>query len=294
MGYELREITLSQPLLTLAKDNLPQSSISFYKPIAEQEGGAIIDEVGNDTFESKKYSKLSGFINPHSIQAFPYHPNYSLEVQLDNKFQTLSGAVGYEYNVNENAGGFYADLTYGQFFPVLEAGVRLNNERSRIAHAALSFVRNDTLFSTREPNAFGKTWKEDNIYAGITIPLNLTHGNYLSSLRLSAYYNYFNVAYQNITDAEGEVLLRLDNQDGPVNAMEFRLRFNNSQITALQHLNTRFGQNIDIRYRSTFITNRNKGDVLTINSNFFFPGLFRTHSIQASAAYQNEGKFTAR
>jgi len=290
MGYELREISLGKPLLTLADNKLPDNNITFYKTLEEQEGGSILENVSNETFETKKFNKLSGFINPHSLQAFPLHPEYSVEVQLENKFQTVSGAVGYTFNVNENTGGLYADFTYGQFFPVLEAGVRFNNDRSRLGHAAISFVRNDTLFSASEPNAFGKSWKEDNVYAGVTIPLNLTHGNYISSLRLSGYYNFYNVTYDNILDSEGDVLINLDNQDGPVNAMEFRLRFNRSKITALQHLNTRFGQIIDIRYRSTFITNRNQGDVLTVSSNFFFPGLFRTHSIQADIAYQNEGR----
>ncbi|MEM1137759.1 MAG: hypothetical protein AAGI07_18110 [Bacteroidota bacterium] len=145
LGYELKEVELNTPLLTVSNNNLPTSMIDFHQPIVKQEEGAIFNRVGTETFPTKKFSKLSGFINPHSLQAFPFHPNYSAEIQFENKFQTMNGALGYNYNVNENTGGFFANIAYAQFFPVIEGGIRFDNTRSRTAFLANSIVRNDTL-----------------------------------------------------------------------------------------------------------------------------------------------------
>ena len=285
MGYSIKEVTLNENNSALSTKSLDNSIIEYYKPLSQQVGGSIENKVDDNVFPTKKYSKISGLINPHSIQAFPYHPNYSIEVQLDNKFQTASGSVGYNYNVNENTGGFYANFTYGQFFPVLETGVRFNNNRSRTSFYSNSIVRNDTLYYTPEPLPFNKEWKEDDYSVGLTLPFNLTHGNYLTSLRLSGAYHLHNLTYTELPDN----IFQLSQRNGYVNSMEYRLRFSRSRITALQQINPRYAQIFDVRYRSTFITNRNKGDVFTATANLYFPGFWRTHSLNLGVAYQNEG-----
>ncbi|MEM1138120.1 MAG: hypothetical protein AAGI07_19980, partial [Bacteroidota bacterium] len=149
-------------------------------------------------------------------------------------------------------------------------------------------VRIDCLFFSRETVAFSIDWCFYDYSIGISLTFNLTHGNYLSSLRLSGMYHYLNVSYdQPAIDRENS--LNLFERNGPVNSMEYRLRFSRSRITALQHIQPRFAQIFDVRYRSTFVTNRNKGDVFTASANLFFPGFFRTHSFNVSSAYQNEG-----
>ena len=286
LGYSLREVSLTDSK-TVNTENL-SSIIDYYKPLVEQEGGSIEDEIGSTVFETKKFHKTSGLFNPHSLQAFPYHPNYSAEIQVENKFQTLSGSFGYSYNVNENAGGFYADFTYAQFFPVIEGSLSFNNDRSRNAFFSYGFERNDTTFYFSEPLAFGKQWKEDEYSIGVTLPFNLTKGNYLTSMRVSGSYHLMNVSYEDVDFGEGNYI-NLSSRNGYVNAMDYRLRFSRSRITAQQQINPRFAQTLDVRYRSTLISNRNKGDVFTAISYFYFPGVWRTHSFNIGAAYQNEG-----
>ncbi|MBX2843305.1 MAG: hypothetical protein KTR26_16155, partial [Flammeovirgaceae bacterium] len=279
-GHDIKEMNLGKSAFVSLK-SIPESSLDFFEAAKEQEGGSIIDKIPGETFEVKKYKKTTGLLSPHSIQFFPNHPSYKAEVQFENKFQTFSGAVGYHYNANEKAGGFYMDALYAQFFPVINGSIGIQNSRSRTTPVA--FQNNQNL-----PNIgfYSKKWLEDDYRIGFFVPLNLSDGNYFSNLRIGASYHFLNVNYE-----ETDFFFNPSQQqrNGPINVMDFRVRFSRQQSRAVQFINSRFAQVLEFNYLSTFKTNRNKGNQFTTTATLFFPGIWKNHSFSMEGSFQNEG-----
>ncbi|WP_020527862.1 hypothetical protein [Flexithrix dorotheae] len=279
-GYDIKEVSLENRTYA-SLDKIPESSLNFYEAAKEQEGGSILNKIPSNEFEIKKYKKTTGLLRPHSIQVFPNHPVYRAEVQMENKFQTFNGAVGYQYNANENAGGFYMDVLYAQFFPVMNGSIGIQNTRSRTN----MYIRKN---SEDQPDLgfYTKKWKEDDYRIGLFVPLNLSDGNHFANLRIGASYHYLNVNYDNVSLGFNE---SLQARNGPVNVMDFRVRFSRQQSKAMQFINSRFAQALEVNYLSTFKTNRNQGSQFTSTATFFFPGIWKNHSFFVEGSFQKEG-----
>ncbi|MEN7550393.1 hypothetical protein AAG747_20915 [Rapidithrix thailandica] len=283
-GYDIKEMPLSPEEWKSYQSSLT-SSIDFYKPLVEQEGGNETISNAEESFEVKKYSKLSGLIYPHSLQPFFFHPDYSLELQFKNKFSTLQGAVGYQYNTNEESGGFYGNVAYGGWYPVLEAGFEYQNERNR----DFPFLGEGT-DGNGEPFAglgvYSKEWKENDYYVGVTLPFNLTSGNHFGSLLLQGKYHTIETDYKDINARFNQREHRL--RSGTFQALDFRLRFSRQQITATQHILPRFRQTLELEYKKTLQTEQNQGQVFRGTVGLYFPGLAKTHNLYLTGGYQKE------
>lgn len=295
-GYDIRETNINPDNWKLYTPQTP-NILSYHDHLVEYTGGSIIEKVPDKDFEIKKFNKWSGIINPHSFLPFIDHPIYGARILSDNKFSTMTAQAGAFYNTNEDEWTFLAGLSYAELFPVINLNFRRANRNGVFInfepHTDTTIIQNFTI----------EDWRENNITGGISIPLNLSKGHFFNSLRLSANYGRLNMKVASIEDTPNNFRDRdtfrvnvnaFENfflppiQSENLNALDYRLTFRSFRRRALQHLNARFGFNLDLRYRTTFDSGDIHGDVFLGRADLFLPGFSKNHSFYVNGMYQRQ------
>ncbi len=268
-GYDIRKITLDPAQWQLM--DRAELDVDYYPTlIPDYEGGNILAKVPDNNYPTKRFRQSNGLINFHSWQPYVIHPEYGLDAVAQNKLTTFSTVAGYRYNVNEDFSQFRLDLSYAGFYPVLNLEARSPGGRNRF-HPKVSAA--DTTFLTV------LEWDESNISPGITLPFNLTHHNWFSSLELNAKYHLLYVNYKKIEDSRA---------DGILNAGEIQVLFDHTLRKARKHINSRWFQDLDVQYQKTINSEDKKGQMLQVTATLGFPGLWRNHSTWIQGSYKNE------
>jgi hypothetical protein len=298
MGHDLMEADLKPETWKKWTPDLPSpSEITYYKTIAEQEGGSITQKAGNQTFEVKKYNKWSGLINPHSILPYFLPPVTGVRVLMDNKFSTLSGELAAYYNNNEKEMTYSANLSYAELYPIINVGFDYGR-RSR----SLQDVRFPT-DTTIYYNTYAAEWLEQDVSVGLSLPFNLTKGTFFQNLRLSATYHFINLTTQN--QAQDFRDGRIERGTAPqinslrrfasvpiksenMQTLDLRMRFSSFQRTALQNILPRWGLNTELRYQTTVNEQNNEGEIFYGRLDVYMPGLLRNHNFYVNTAHQRE------
>ncbi len=296
-GFDLKEVALEEALWRPYDPEVP-GSIRYFEPLVEQEGGSIVEAVGKKEFEVRKFNKWSGLINFHSWLPFLEPPNFGVQIFSDNKFGTLSVDAGAFYNVNEREWTLSTNATYAELFPFINLGYQLANRSSVIYNFSPA---NDTTFFR---NTYIEEWQEHRTSAGLSLPLNLTKGNFFNSLNLSADFQNINLNIDgNFDDPNNfrdtiairrgslnqfSYLFREPLADTRLSALDLRLTFRSLRRMALQHLNPRLGLNLDFRYRSTLGNEAFQADVFLGRADVFLPGLLRNHSLVINSMFQQQ------
>lgn len=295
MGFDVRSMPMDEALWR-PYTNRP-SSLNYYEPLVEQEGGeSIIDKTPNREFEVKKFSKLSGLINPHSLLPYAGHPLYGMQVLSDNKFSTLSASAGVFYNANNNDWTYLGQLSYAQFFPVFNLSVQ-GLERS-----AAQFNVNRAGPSSVRFQIYSQEWRERKVTGGVSLPLNFSKGIWSNRVNLSANYEYTRLDLQERTTSVDTTLtgdvgainnlqafFRPELQEGNLYGTDLRFSWRFLQRPALQHLNPRLGFTTYARYRNILNDDRYVGGVFQGRADLYLPGVLRNHSFFVNTAYQSAG-----
>lgn len=296
-GYELRRLNLDEADWRPVDLAAIPFSMTYFEPLVEQEGsGSIVGQVPNRQFEVRKFNKWSGIINPHSLLPYVEHPIYGLQVLSDNKFSTLSASAGAFFNVNEREWTYIGDLSYAELFPVINAGFRRSNR------SALLFNFAPVTDSTVVQTAYIENWRENNLAAGLALPLNFSAGNAVTQLNLRADYHYLTIDTDNgfASDNNGRDTFRVRNRrdfqqfilppisDGTLNAIDLNATFVSYRRQALQHVNPRAGLVVGLRYRRTFAGGDLEGSNFLARADAYLPGFLRTHSFFINSMYQQQ------
>ncbi len=296
-GFDVMEMPLNQALW-LAYDPGKPGRFRYAEILAEQEGGSIVGKVGTEVFPVQKFNKWSGIINLHSWLPYIGPPVYGARILSDNKFGTLSMESGAYYNENESEWAFSAGASYAELYPFINASY-FSSRRSAVFYN-FAAANDTTIYS----NSYVERWRENRLSGGLALPLNLTRGNFFSSLTLRADYqniglnvdgNFDNPDNSRDTIATGPgrleelaYLFRAPLQNTRLNAAGLRLVLRSFRRTALQHLNPRLGLNVDLHYRSTFGNEAFRGSVFLGRADLFLPGLSRNHSFVVNTMYQRQ------
>lgn len=297
-GYNIMKIDLN-PADWRAFDVAPAFGMSYYEALVEQEGGSIVEKVPNNNFSVKKFGKLSGLINPHSLLPTIEHPLYGASILSDNKFSTLSAEGTAYYNVNDREWTALAGLSYAEFFPIVNVDYAHLNRSSVFTN--LSSLNDTTLLQTN----YIEEWKEDRLSAGISVPLTFSKGNVFH--RLDFIGNYQNIAVNPDGNFDSPSARRdtiIGNKAGinglrpffqtplekvKFNALDLRLLWRSLDRQALQQLNPRWGLVLDGRYRTTLGAGDFSTDVLQLRGDVYLPGLAKTHSFYINTMLQSRG-----
>jgi len=252
--------------------------------------------VGNEVFQVKKFNKLSGLINPHSILPTVEHPLYGASILSDNKFSTLSADATAYYNINDKEWTILGGLSYAEYFPIVNVNYARLNRSSFFSNLS---ELNDTSFLL---TSYIEEWTEDRVSAGLSIPLTFTKGNSLH--RLDFIGNYQNISVNPEGNFDSPTRARRDSIPannrlrtyfreplGKVNfdALDIRLLWRSLDRRARQHLNPTWGLVLDGRYRTTMGTEDFAADVFQLRGDAYMPGFARTHSFFINTMMQSRG-----
>jgi hypothetical protein len=258
-GLHLAQKELSTSLLQkVTKEDLKESATSYFennkvqsKEVAIQKNEAVVADV-------KKYKELPHLFNLHSRRPGYTDPVYSYTFYSENTLNNLQSEVKYAYNKNEKSHSFSSSINYAKYFPVFTLG------------ASTSFNRNVQVQSTLY------SFNSAKLYTGFYIPLRSINGQSSKSLTFGSYFNTEQLLYNGI----GKNILK----NKSFQYTNSFVQFSNIMQQAKMQIYPRFAQSIAVTFRDamTFL----KSKKLVINSNFYFPGLFKTHSIVVNASLQ--------
>src|SRR5579871_2057728 len=245
----LKEISSDELTVPLTTQNI--SSL-------ERMNADLLNKTAVSNYPVSPYSEAFHLFNFHSWRPYITDPDYMLSLESENILNTFQSDVYFDYNRNEQYKQLGVDVTYGQLFPWIDAGVNY------------TFDRNDLY---KENTVF---WNEAQVRAEVSIPLNLSKGKHFTSLQIGdeMIYNqrYFQGIYKDTFSRRGYIYTSA------------YLNFSNQTQQARQQIYPSFAQTLAITY-SRAIT-KLEGNQFLASGYLYFPGFAITNSIVLSAAFQ--------
>ncbi len=181
-GMDVVRKRLLPELWLQVKDSVSQPEM-YFEPLLAQEGFDLMDSIPQKDFPVQKYSKAGHMFNIHSWGPLASTDLNSIEVGVASRdvLSTTQLRAGYIYDLAEETGDIYAELSYQGLYPILDFGVELGNRRS-----------NRGSFDDGRDLVFD--WKETTFYGGVRLPFILTRSKMLSELILSDRVGYTRVS----------------------------------------------------------------------------------------------------
>jgi len=298
-GYELKKIDLNPKDWVQRKSFKSTRSQLYLTKLLDQENRKFLKNVSTDSFEVKGFNRWTGIIKPHSLLANFSDTDAEVTLLSDNIFSTLSADLTASFNFNEEEWSYSAGVTYAELFPVID--VRYTRANRAALYFNYQFLSDTSFVQT----IFFESWNENRIRAGVTIPLNFSKGNQLNSVALLANFSRITTDSDNLfldsdTNSSDTILFSQNNfeainqivsepfQDMSFNALDLILSARSTKITALQHLNPRFGATVLLRYRKPFTNDIIGGDQFFARGRIFLPGMKQNHSFHMGFYFQKE------
>ncbi|MCD4745711.1 MAG: hypothetical protein K8R58_05380 [Bacteroidales bacterium] len=269
-GYKIVEIDFDtnnwKPL-----DKVNDNSIKLYKSIVEQEGGIIdAEDIIQKKYESKKYSKWKNLVNIHSwapvfIDIDNTSVNPGVSIMSQNLLSTTFATLGYDYNINEELGRYYANISYKGFYPVFDF--------------EFDYGKRKGYYKNEKEQKIKFLWNETNIKTGILLPLNLTKGKYQRKIQPQIRMTY---KLLDINETCDNVF-----KETNFKTIDYNIYAYNFIKSVAKDMYPKWGQVLVVNYKNTPFDNNDKSCISSIESYLYFPGLFNHHSLKLYAGIQN-------
>jgi len=253
-GYRLAAI---QPGWQKAEETVLKAL--YIDKVEDKTANELLSEPLNKTYPVSGYSKGYGLFNFHSWRPYYDQPEYSFTLYSDNVLNTFQNRLSYTFNSNESSHKAGYTAVYGGWYVQPYAGVSETWNRTARLNADTSVH-----------------WNEFNAQGGLQLPLNFSGGRMYRYLTLYSAYNYSKVNWTGL----GKQLYR--NID--FSYLNSGIIYQWQVQKAPQHIYPRWGQSIQLQYRN--IIGKYTGNQFLAKTSLYIPGLFSTHSIVLSAAYQ--------
>lgn len=249
--------------------------VNYFEPLIKQENDSnIFKETPIKTFETSAYKEIDHLFYVHSLRLINEGNtntddfNFGFDLASDNKLNTVSSALGYRYNNALNKSEYRARIIYQKFYP--QISVNYEN-RARLSYAE---VTNGTI-KTIVPFE----WRENYTSLNVNIPFfaNRLNKSFSSGINVETYYTN---RYQ--------LTLRPTNFSTQINfPLQYQVFAGFNSQTSPRDLAPKWGQNIRLSYEHLPFDKNLNGNNLVFKSQFYFPGLWMNHSLQASFNSQN-------
>jgi hypothetical protein len=220
-------------------------------------------------FEKRPYSATTHIFNFHSWRPYINDPDYTLALLGQNVLNTFQSEIYIGYNSNEQYKKAGMDFTYGGLFPFINIGTEYRIDRN-------AFFKGQKIY-----------WNELLPYFGLSVPLNLSRGRWLTNLEgganISYHQQYFKGVYKD--SISNKAYFSLDPQ----------LLFTHQLQAGRMQIYPSFAQTVLLQYNRA-ISNI-AGNQFLASANLYFPGLTPTHSLVLKGALQkrdslNQVRFT--
>jgi hypothetical protein len=268
-GFEIAEIKNPwENKISLARVN--DHSVKLYEALAQQ-ADTILDSysIPETVYEPKKYSKAANLFNLHSwapaaIDANNYDIKPGISLLSQNVLSSAFASLGWEYDLNEETGKYYFNFTYEGWYPAMDFKADYGRRKSYSYDTAMQRID----FS----------WMETNFSTTMRLPLNFTTNKYSRFIQPSITFEYVQL------DMDDDAELRFKRSN--YKALSYRLYAYNLLKSTDRDMNPRWGQTLDVNYRTAPFAGDTLGSMLAAESRLFFPGILRHHSFNIYGGYQ--------
>jgi len=263
---------LYDPLSSQETANIQDSVIerNIYKMNTSDNYNLATDSITGKIFSTRRYSKILNLFNPHSWAPASFDVNnlsISPGVMLlsQNALSTMFADAGWEYDVTEQTGKFYAGLNYRGWYPAFSFRFDIGN---RAAYARYH--------GSNETYRF--TWQETNFKAYASIPWNFSQGRFSRYLQPSIGTTLTGINHNASTP---------DNfTSGYIQTIDYRVTGSQYRQSNQKDVYPPLGQSVDIIFRHTPFGDNDMGSIFAANANLYFPGIMRHQGIWIYAGYQ--------
>lgn len=252
-----------KPIADVENTSYPLADI-----LHQQEDTVFVSEsIPEIQYEVKKYCKLGHLINPHSwgpfilsMDTYGFNPGVSLNSQ--NKLSTFFLSLGYNYDLNNQEGTYFADATYLGWYPALSLRADYG-------------YREMNVHDTERDSSFVMGYNVTNLRTSVYIPLFFTSGNWYQRIqpRINFEYKQFDVLNEGVN-------LKKSNYK----VLDYSFSFSNYQRSPQQSVYPKWGQQFSLLYRQTPFDE--SGDLFAFSSLFYFPGIIKHQGLRFYFAYQ--------
>ncbi|MFY0651575.1 MAG: hypothetical protein JXQ96_06055 [Cyclobacteriaceae bacterium] len=253
-------------------ENIVDRNINFAEPMAEEEGHMeLMQNISSSQYQATPFRKLPHVLRPHSwgLSAVPTNNSLILGINSQDLLSTTTISAGLRFDSDESNWLKFGSISYQGLYPIVDVSV-VDGTRSVVAR------------TENGPQPFN--WNETSLSAGLRVPLILTNSKYLRKLSLSSRAVLTSVSGFNLPDR----FLIDQAGNGSHRALEHSITFVNNLRRSKLDLNSRFGQSLRVSLKHTPIGGDYHSALLAAESNLFFPGLTRHHSIRLRGSFQNE------
>ncbi|GLR17285.1 TolB-like translocation protein [Portibacter lacus] len=262
-GWLLHEIAVDMTNLQTIKTDR-KIDLPYYLKTDHLEPNDILDDVPNEQFVVSKYPRTAKLFNPHSWLLYDGGPEFSTTLFSDNIINNVSIQPSYRYNFNTESSFVDLSVNYGRWFPIYQLAYSGALPRRVVSQDG------DRTFIV----------SQHTIRPGFIIPLNLTKGTYITSLRFS------NSLSQTFTHLE------VDGTDEEFNQQETTLNnsvsFTHRRLLSTQNYYPRWGYSGTILNRQRFNDSHNAFNMV---NDFYVPGFHRNHGFKFEIDYALKNDF---
>lgn len=239
---------------------------SFINDLVLQEKGKVkVDKVNMKHYEIKKYPKTSKFFNFHSwspfsidLNTFSTQPGFMIMSQ--NQLSTAITILGYEYDMDEKLGKYYAHFEYRGWYPIINLNFEYRKERGLY------------LGNENHPEELNYTFREIESSIGISQPLNFSKNKFFSGITPFARFNFIH----HKIDEQFPIKFREPNYQ----SIEYGFSVYHFLRYSLKDLYPKWGINGRIIYVTIPFTSLVKSNLFSAEANIYVPGFFKHHGFK--------------
>ncbi|MET4083816.1 hypothetical protein ABIB40_003788 [Pedobacter sp. UYP30] len=259
-GYQIAEIV---PKATkIGTDNFVDFSVAAEK---QENPPNIFANVPDSSFKSVSYRQAANLLNFHSvIPVIDDKYVYGLQLQSNNLLNTTDFYTAAKYHSDLKRMEYTADLSYKALYPII--GLSYSNRPQRAFYQA-------------NGQSFQGDWRENYTNLSISLPVSFSSKNnyYALSARVSTSYTQ---RYQLENLPSNFINMRKF-------PLEYSLTLNHSIAIAPRDISPKWAQVLRFTYNHQPFDAHLKGELLALETYFYFPGLAKNHSFLASFNYQS-------
>lgn len=268
---------------------------SFFQVITEQEGRPnLFDSIPQQSYATRKYSKVSGLFNPYSWGAYFNTGLTQADIGISSQdiLSTTTLKAGYLYDINERTGLWRVGMSYQGFFPILDVDVTFGTRELDEGLVAYDKIETDTV---RVIENLTYNWQERNLEAGLRLPLITTNSRYHGNFTIGNYFGYTRVEdFTNSITGEGRIItpelpyywIRSVPGNGTLRYNHFHMSAYRLLKQNRRDINSKWGQSFVLHGYGTPYGGDYKGSQFSFYTTLYFPGLFKHHSFWGYWGYQ--------
>ncbi len=268
-GYDVAEIFLDPQEWTII-ESVEKQSLPFFDPSiysGSEDGMEDNTPLPTKEYEVQNYRPMTHLLNVHSWTYMPFPPDLGFYL-FSNDTLNMASLVGrLTYNLNEKKYGFGVSGLYSGLFPLLDFG--------------LNYGGRSAVYEDYKGERETFSWQETSANIGIQIPLNLSRGNYQTSLSLGSSLSLTSVAGKTFADP-------YENGNGLLFPLSHELHFVRSKNSSFRDFKPRWGQTVSLFFRHTPWKGDYTGNLAAAKIGLYFPGLFKHHSLFIQGGFEGQ------